>query len=266
MPETFSFSRWHTSRHTNSCVQFPAVDDNIFPATALTSPSLSTIIFSHIFNLLSAFTYNSTSSYAVLMSPSTMPSSHCSSTISLWTHSPLLPWFHFSSTPPLYPILIPPPRPGPLTSHSSLPHAARNQLGALGRLESACAYTKTALVACCSHHRRSETWSDIEQTWAQQIIHRQSTTATGALAEQTVPPNSKSPLVRKFSMWLWVLFGFVWLWVCFFFFNWRSRPEDYPIIQPENLSNIAVRFHPVTAILSFFHMEPQICVGLKSNL
>lgn len=38
------------------------MDYEIFPVTELTSPSLSTTIFSNIFNLLSASTYDSTSS------------------------------------------------------------------------------------------------------------------------------------------------------------------------------------------------------------
>lgn len=51
-----------------------------------------------------------------------------------------------------------------------------------------------------------------------------------------------------------------------FFFCLRSSPEDYQIIQSENLSNRAVRFDPVIVILSFLHTELQFCVGLKSNL
>lgn len=169
------------------------MDDNILPVRELASPSLPTTIFSHTFNLISAFTYDSTSSYAVQTSPSTMPSPTVPPPL-LCEHTPLfLPWF-----------LCPPPPACILF----LPHATRTQLGALGRLESARACTTTALVAC-SHHRGSETCSDMEQTWAQQVIHRQSTRVIGALTEQTVPPNSKSPLVCKLSIWLW-FFGFVW--------------------------------------------------------
>lgn len=168
------------------------MDDNILPVRELTSPSLSTTIFSPHLYLLSAFTYDSTSSYAAQTSPSTMPSAIVPPPL-LCEHTPLLlPWF----------LCPPPPVCIPL-----LPHATRTQLGALGRLESACAYTTTALVAC-SHHRGSETCSDMEQTWAQQVIHRQSTRAIGALTEQTVPPNSKYPSVCKSSIWLW-FFGFV---------------------------------------------------------
>lgn len=108
--ETFSFPCWHTSRHTNACVQFPAVD--IFAVTELNSPRLFTTIFSHIFNLLSVFTYDSTSLCMVLTSPSTMPSFDSSC-----TRSPNSALFHLSSLP--YTLSPPAPIQGP--SHSLTP-------------------------------------------------------------------------------------------------------------------------------------------------
>lgn len=154
--ETFSFPCWHTSRHTNACVQFPAVD--IFPVTELSSLSPFTTIFSHIFN----FCQHSPMiplHYAVLTSPSTTPSSHSSC-----THSTNSALFHFQPCPP------------PCAHLPPFLHTTRNELGAPGRLKSVHAYTRTASVAC-SHHRDSETWN----RWAQQVIDWQPTRATGAL-------------------------------------------------------------------------------------
>lgn len=89
-----------------------------------------------------------------------MPSSHSSCKRS--TNSAL---FHFHACPPPCAHLHP--------GSTPFLHITRNALGALGRLESACAYTRTASVAC-SHHRDSET----QNTWAS---HWQATRATGAL-------------------------------------------------------------------------------------
>lgn len=159
--ETFSFPCWHTSRHTNACVQLPAVD--IFPVTELNSPSPFTTIFSHIFHLLSAFIYDSTSLCAVLTSPSTIPSSHSSCTHS---DSSLL---HLHPCPPpcahyLYPGSIP------------FLHTTRNELGALEDWRVPVP-TPEQPQAVSSHHRDSEIWN----RWAQQVIDWQPTKATGAL-------------------------------------------------------------------------------------
>lgn len=102
-------------------------------------------------------------------------------------HSPDQP-FHHASIPQLLhtlhqfcpvslsslPSTLCPPTPKP----GSLPllHTTRNELGVLGSLESACACTRTASVAC-SHHRNSET----RNSWAQQVTDWQATRATGAL-------------------------------------------------------------------------------------
>lgn len=212
--EIFSFPCWHTSRHTNTCVQFPAMA--AFPVTELSSLSPFTTIFSHIFNLLSAFTYDSTSLCTVLTSPSTTPSSHSSC-----THSTNSALFHFHPCPPPYAHLPP------------FLHTTRNELGALGRLESACTYTRTASVAC-SHHRDSETWN----RWAQQFIDWQPTNPL-VHSQHTVLPNSKSPLGQRF-FWFDVK--------CVFVF--KSRPEDFQNIQSEKLRNTAV-FTFQTGIATF---------------
>lgn len=134
------------SRHANSCAHFPAMDYEIFPVTELTSPSLSTTIFSNIFNLLSASTYDYTSSQAI----PAQSSSHCSSTTSMQTCSPstLISLSIHSST--LNPTLAP-----------RVCIIFSPQLEAIGRLESVCAvYNFTS----CRNHRGSETCSDTEQT------------------------------------------------------------------------------------------------------
>lgn len=77
--------------------------------------------------------------------------------------SPVIPALHPVSTYP-YP------------GHIPFLHTTRNEVGALGRPESACAYTRTASVAC-NHHRDSETWN----RWTQQVIDWQPTRAIGAL-------------------------------------------------------------------------------------
>lgn len=200
--ETFSFPCWYTNRHTNACVQFPAVD--IFPVTELNSPSPFIPIFSHIFNLLSAFTYDSPSLWPDLP-PSTIPQLRQFCPVSL-------------SSLPTYPQ----PRFHPIPSHH------RSELGAIGRLECACAYTRTVSTAC-SHHRDSETWN----SWAQQVIDWQPTRATGAL-------RTYSATKLKIPIRLGGFFGLL-LGVCSSLNQDQRTPRLFSLRS--SVGTVAVRFH-----------------------
>lgn len=184
--------------------------------------------------------------YSPLSSPTSLTSFQFSPRIPLhyaWSWPVLPPCLHLTAPahdPPILPCFIshpcptpclhlPPSRVHPIPSHH------QDELGALGRPESACAYTRTASAAC-GHHRDSETWN----RWAQQVTDWQPTRATGTLRTHCATK-------LKIPIRLW---GFLFDFMCLFVF--KSRPEDCQVIQSEKLSNTAaVRLHSVIATFLF---------------